>query len=284
MPDNLINNEIFNIFQSYHLHIESIYENITDKDKKIIKIVDEDNEDELQKFLSNNNLDCKYEIRKYGGIFNYIKIPIVLYCIQKKSLKCFKSLIMQGADPNSKCIIKQKDRGTEIEYGWNGPQFAIAVEADSIFNQITENISNKEELIFPLIRFQRNEQIFDNYKDFFKVTKDFIQEAAEYNNIRILSQLCKSLNSIDVNDAFLRSCKNGHLEAVRELLKKGANVNTKDNERLIYGLGFCNYILRPCQSTALIHSSYYGYIEIVQELLKMDADINIRDEHIKKNE
>ena len=132
----------------------------------------------------------------------------------------------EGADPNKRCTIKTKNGGKE--YGWNGAQFAVAVEANSIKSLMSENI-NQEELIFPLIRFHRNEEIFHQYGEKIEITKELIQEAAEFNNIQIITLLSVSTRSIDLFQPFSIACENGHIEIVKELIERGADINAKDN-------------------------------------------------------
>ena len=222
LPNHFLDNETICLLNMNGIEVKSTSEE--EYDKELIKIINEDKDKELKEYFSDKDLNFSYEIKKKGGIFKYTTIPIILYCIQKKALKCYKYLLMEGADPNKRCLIKSEDG--YIEYGWNGAQFAVAVEANSIKSLITENI-NQEELIFPLIRFQRNEEIFRQYVEKIEITKELIQEAAEFNNIRILTFFFQSTHSIDLIHSILSACENGHIEIVKELINRGANINAK---------------------------------------------------------
>jgi len=54
---------------------------------------------------------------------------------------------------------------------------------------------------------------------------------------------------------------NGHIEIVRELINRGADINAKAND------GY----------TALIEASANGRIEVVRELINRGADINAKN-------
>lgn len=59
----------------------------------------------------------------------------------------------------------------------------------------------------------------------------------------------------------VNAAKEGNLEKVKELLKRGADIDSKDNK----------------QTIPLIRAAEKGQLEVVKELLKMGADINAQD-------
>ena len=80
---------------------------------KIQQIIEEDNLNLLQKEAEKNMNaileDSFFEVEN-------MKIPILLYCILKKAIKCFKFLILNGADPYQTLSYE------EGEYAWNKKQ------------------------------------------------------------------------------------------------------------------------------------------------------------------
>lgn len=87
-------------------------------------------------------------------------------------------------------------------------------------------------------------------------------EAVKDGNLDVVKFILeKKLELVDVRDfvydstSLIIASDRGHTEIVKELLKNGANINSKDKEG----------------DTALIRASYNGRIEVVKELLKNGA-------------
>ena len=86
------------------------------------------------------------------------------------------------------------------------------------------------------------------------------------------------------NYALILAAKNGNLEKVRYLVKKGADINAENNESLRWSainghLEVVKYLIKKGadinaeNNYALKWSSYYGHLEVVKYLLKKGADI-----------
>ena len=65
----------------------------------------------------------------------------------------------------------------------------------------------------------------------------------------------------ELEDKLMNEAINGHADAVRALIEKGANINAKDSD------GW----------TPLMQAAYYGYANVVQVLIERGADVNARD-------
>jgi ankyrin repeat protein len=66
-----------------------------------------------------------------------------------------------------------------------------------------------------------------------------------------------------LDHSLLKEAKKGNAEKVRELVGRGASINSVD----LYG------------RTSLIHAASQGYLKTVKTLLGMHADINLRDNY-----
>ena len=91
-----------------------------DEEQKCIKkIIEEDNLELLQEETEKNK-----NIILEDSFFEYeeMKIPIVHYCVMKKAMKCFKFLILNGADPSQ--TLKNK-KSWKHEYKWDCISIAI---------------------------------------------------------------------------------------------------------------------------------------------------------------
>ena len=63
-----------------------------------------------------------------------------------------------------------------------------------------------------------------------------------------------------LNEQFIKAAKSGSLNAVSELLTKGAQINTQDTDR----------------NTALIWAAFFGHNDVVRLLIQRKVDLNIR--------
>jgi ankyrin repeat protein len=92
------------------------------------------------------------------------------------------------------------------------------------------------------------------------ILKMSLIKAVSENDLNLVIQLLEYglPESYNLNDLLIDASKYGHIEIVKLLLEKGANINHKNCK---------NY-------TALIQASYNGHIEIVKLLLEKGANIS----------
>ena len=80
------------------------------------QIIEKDDLELLQQeFENDKNIilhDSFFEVEK-------MKIPILHYCVMKKAMKCFKFLILNGADPTVKLSQIQSTIQPKQHYEWD---------------------------------------------------------------------------------------------------------------------------------------------------------------------
>lgn len=92
-----------------------------------------------------------------------------------------------------------------------------------------------------------------------------IKTAARYGRYKLIKAIYKEKNSkaYHLNDTLVEAAKNGHIEIVEFLLKKGSDINYRS--------------LDYEQKTPLMLSSFAGHEKVVKLLIKKGADLNITD-------
>ena len=90
---------------------------------------------------------------------------------------------------------------------------------------------------------------------------------AAQNGEAQLTHVISSCTSIDATEddgetALMKACSSGHIEAVKLLIKHGANVNCRDDDKM----------------TPLMFAADEGHTEIVKVLIAAGADVNAKDE------
>jgi len=75
--------------------------------EKIEEIIDKDDIESFRLISNDNNFDFNGIIKKENKLFKYLEIPIILYCIEKNAIKCFKYALINGADPSKKSKFKK---------------------------------------------------------------------------------------------------------------------------------------------------------------------------------
>ena len=132
-----------------------------------------------------------------------------------------------------------------------------------------------------------------------KPEEDKLRNAAENGDIVTVRSLLNQ--GVDVNSnaygrtALLWAAQNKHMDIVRLLIEKGANVNTKDKNTgtpLIYEVingqldmvkllldkgADLNMVSGPVDATALIYAVFQNNKDAVQFLVKRGADVNVKD-------
>ena len=102
---------------------------------------------------------------------------------------------------------------------------------------------------------------------------NFNGEIPDKKEIEKLMNLQTAETNIKIEDfnSLMDACKNGDLETVKQLLKKGVNINA------------CNYTdrtayLQDVGQTALMKACEHGQLEIVELLLENGADVNAKSQ------
>ncbi|MBR4634713.1 hypothetical protein IKO50_07390, partial [bacterium] len=73
------------------------------KDDELIDIIDHDDMERLR--ILTSDLDFNYQIDKENLLYGYSSIPILSYSIEKSAIKCFKYILINGANPLLKAQI-----------------------------------------------------------------------------------------------------------------------------------------------------------------------------------
>ncbi len=63
------------------------------------KAIEEDDVETLRLLSNQTNFDLNQRIKKEDKLYEYTEIPIILFSIQKHAMKCFKFLLLNGANP-----------------------------------------------------------------------------------------------------------------------------------------------------------------------------------------
>ena len=72
----------------------------------------------MLEILSNsNNFDFNQKIEKNNELYHYYRIPILLYCIEKNAFKCFKFVLINGANPSIKSEKLNRRKKNIKEFG-----------------------------------------------------------------------------------------------------------------------------------------------------------------------
>jgi ankyrin repeat protein len=213
-------------------------------------------------------------------------------------------------DYKSKYIkYKQKYIQLKNQFGGSFNDFLDAIKANNyskVKTMIDDNYVNQKD------KNNKTPLMFASEKGYSDIVMLLLSKANNEYKISLLN-LCNirieflksTVTNIDVKDnsginALMYACKNGHLEVIKLLLFKGANINDKDkyNEKnsLMYAsqydrLEVVKLLLSKGASigngsnkkTALMYASQFGKIEIVKLLLAKGADINSIDKSDNKN-
>lgn len=249
----------------------------------IKEIIEEDNLNLFKKrFEKNNNIiveDSFFEVEN-------MKIPILHYCVMKKAIKCFKFLILNGANPFLKLSYSIESDGDSIpgdKYQWDCMSVATCFgEWEMIkileYVRITKPIDSNDWEAAALAH----------------------QNQALKNLILNRSILNQSQFKECLNKAIFGAVKGNNLEGLRLLLKKGANINAKDEkDNTLLHLAAKNNAVQVAKflidngadieardnkyySTPLCFAAEQGNLEIIKLLILKEAEL-CRNELIKKD-
>ena len=69
------------------------------KKSRIETVIEEDDVESLKLLSNQPNFDFNQKIQKENQLYEYTEIPIILFCIEKHAMKCFKFLLLNGSNP-----------------------------------------------------------------------------------------------------------------------------------------------------------------------------------------
>lgn len=198
----------------------------------------------------------------------YYKKTALMYAVENRHLDVVKYLVSLGVD------IEVKDR-----YGTT-PLMLAASEGDlAMFKYLVSQGANI---------YAKNNS--DN---------NVLSFATRNGHTHITEYLLSQLENIDITDSYiLKAIIHGHLDTVKYLASKGANIHAEDNNHnsalmlaVKYGhLEIMEYLVsqganvnNPPNSkryhSPLTYAVKYGHLDAVQYLVSKGADVNFRDPH-----
>ena len=201
---------------------------------KIEEIIEKDDIDKFRLISNENNFDFNGRIKKENQLFKYSEIPIILYCIEKNAIKCFKYALINGADPSQKSIYRKGNQGKDKEI-WDGYGFAGAIGNIQIIKLIEDQgIQINKNLMKGASKFHQNHLIRWAEKNHNQILKDGVKETIKFENYEGFDIIYQNLNNINatLNDKdklpIHYAAKDNSKEIFELLLSKGANIHAKD--------------------------------------------------------
>ena len=162
-------------------------ENIVIKREKtpIEEVIEKDDLEQLRFLTNSDNFDYNSTIIKENKLFNYSKVPLLSYCIEKQAQKCFKYIFINGADPLQKSFLystSKKSKNSE-EPIWDSFGFAGAIGDISIIKILNEKISNiSDDLLQGCIKFHRNDLLSWLLKEHNDLLSNGLYYSIDYEN------------------------------------------------------------------------------------------------------
>ncbi len=234
------------------------------QNERIIKIIENNDINELNSILEQGDINIndiiEAEIDKDIGL--QISMTPLMYASYLDNYEMARYLVEEkGADINAK-----------NEYGWTALTYASDEEH---LNMVKYLVENGADIDSEALTVTRNLEIFEYLLE---------KGNVDINSVGYLGMTALSLSSIEEGDfemfkyllkkgvdvnvknddgstALMVASLYGNLEMVKYLIENGADINAKDNDG----------------STALIYASKWANLEEVEYLVKNGADINIKD-------
>ena len=203
--------------------------------EKIEEIIDKDDIESFRLISNDINFDFNGRIKKENKLFKYTEIPIILYCIEKNAIKCFKYALINGANPSLKSqYIKDSFYiGKEI---WDGYGFAGAIGNIQLIKMIDDQgIPINGNLIIGATKFHQNHIIHWAEKEHKDLLKDGLKACIQFQNYEIFEIIAQNVDNISTISygnhnmtPLLYAAKYTSKELVDILIRKGADINAKD--------------------------------------------------------
>ena len=211
--------------------IEITIQEKTKMEEKIEEIIEKDDVESFRLISNDTNFDFNGRIKKENKLFNYTEIPIILYCIEKKAIKCFKYALINGADPSQKSIYQKKKKIKKEK--WDVYGFAGAIGNIQIIKLIEDQgIAINGNLIKGSSKFHQNHILHWREKENNSLLKEGMKEIIQYHNYEAFDLIDRlfNVNSIfsDKNKTTLHYAAQYNSKEIGEvLISKGADFNAK---------------------------------------------------------
>ena len=224
------------------LHFEKITRGINRKSlnirekTQIEEIIEKDDINSFRLLSNDSDFNFNEIIQRDSDLFVYSKIPLILYCIERNAIKCFKYALLNGADPSAKCILVTENNfgGLKINDQWDGYGFAGAIGSLQIIKLLEgQNIPLNQNLMEGCSKFHQNHLIHWIEKEHKTLLKDGLIECIRYRNyegFEIISQNIDIINfSIQLSQknfsTFFYAALTDSKEIGELLISKGADIN-----------------------------------------------------------
>ena len=220
----------------------------TRKKEEIEEIIDND---DIERLRTLPDFDVNLRITKENLLFYYSTIPILSYCIEKNAIKCFKYLLINGADPLQKSQVPYfsyddvyammqvlKD---DVEDIWDAYGFAGATGNSTIIKLLYDKIGKfSNDLIMGCTKFHKNNILSWVLKEDPSIASYGLINSIKYENIQAIKTLLDYSNNsnldinINITDRFQRTplheaARNNLLPIAKSLIEKGALIDAEDH-------------------------------------------------------
>ena len=245
VPDLKIEENLMKQFQQ--IKIQEGFIEIRKKEE-IEEIINNDDLEKLRLLDSKSNFNFNSHIKKENLLYLYSSIPLLSYCIEKKAIKCFKYLLINGADPLQKTHVPivhynaqyancevNEDEFDEI---WDAFGFAVAI-GDIQYIKILQNQVGHftNDLVMGCCQFHKNDTLSWILNENPSIIKYGLNHAVKYENIKAINLMLENPDlEIDVNikDRYQRTpihyaARNKLLPIFEMFIKKGADITEDEN-------------------------------------------------------
>ena len=203
---------------------------------KLEEIIEKDDIDGFRLISNSSDFDFNGTIKKVNQLYQYTEIPIILYCIEKNAIKCFKYALINGADPSHMSIKTYRDKwgDTSDRKIWDGYGFAGAIGNIQIIKMIKDQgIPINGNVIKGSSKFHQNHIIQWIEKENSSLLEEGIKECIKYCNYEGFDIIARNfdINSLmdRKNSTLLHIATTFKAKEIGELLiSKRADINAKD--------------------------------------------------------
>ena len=213
---------------------------------EIEEIIEKDDITDFEKLSNKITFDFNQTIKKNNELYHYSRIPILLYCIEKNAIKCFKFALINGADPTEKSErILNNSWAKQYKPVWDAYGFAGAKGNIQII-RILENrsILPNNYLIEGCLQFHQKTIFEWIKKEQYQLLTKGIKKSIYFENYEAFDILIQNISNLNIQ---INKKKETLIQYIIEknaigildiLISKGANLNFKDIFYIILILWF----------------------------------------------